>query len=221
VRVCYAHALGLSLLAAALALSACGSRPSESSSSLPAMVEGVRVVAAKRAFVRFCRIGSRKLQHPVLCPTLVPAHDISPSVTTELCVGSDGRIGGPGCFRGDIFLIQEVFQGPTGYLGLDQSSVGHLNVWASPRAQITIARLGCERFGRRAGTVQVRGHFGTWVLCPEDAGPLQDRGHVLLRWEEDGLINAVSLHGHSALNRRLALVIAQHLVEVRAKTHSR
>jgi hypothetical protein len=40
---------------------------------------------------------------------------------------------------------------------------------------------------------------------------LADPGHVLLRWTRGGVIYAVSLHGHSSVNREVELDIAQHI----------
>jgi hypothetical protein len=59
--------------------------------------------------------------------------------------------------------------------------------------------------------------LATWIVCPKQGGPLQDRGHVLLRWGENGVVNAVSLHGDTGLNRLLVRFIAEHLAEVRGR----
>jgi hypothetical protein len=36
-------------------------------------------------------------------------------------------------------------------------------------------------------------------------------GGVLLRWRDAGVVMAVSLHGHSELNRRLVVALAAHM----------
>jgi hypothetical protein len=48
-------------------------------------------------------------------------------------------------------------------------------------------------------------------LCPHAAGATVHLGSVLLRWRERGMILAVSVQGHSDLNRRLVQTLAAHL----------
>jgi len=62
---------------------------------------------------------------------------------------------------------------------------------------------------RAGGTVQVRGHRGQWITCPQ--GSELNSGHVILVWMQKGVRYGVSLHGDTELNRRLALAIAEHL----------
>ncbi len=45
-----------------------------------------------------------------------------------------------------------------------------------------------------------------WVECGD--GSSMNSGHVLLRWTKGGVIYAVSLHGHTSVNRDVELAIA-------------
>lgn len=115
--------------------------------------------------------------------------------------------------------MQEVFEGPAGYAGMPASdgsisNIGHLNIWSSPIRKIDDAGLGCQGNERTVGTTEVAGQTAEWIVCPENGIPPQDGGHVILEWLDDRVENAVSLHRDSAVNRRLTVAIAQHLVFV-------
>lgn len=115
--------------------------------------------------------------------------------------------------------MQEVFQGPAEYAGMPASddsisNIGHLNIWSSPIRKIDDAGLGCQGNERTVGKTEVAGQTAEWIVCPESGIPPQDSGHVILEWHDDRIENAVSLHRDSTVNRRLAVVIAQHLVLV-------
>jgi hypothetical protein len=123
------------------------------------------------------------------------------------------------CLPDGLFLIQEVFQGPSSYIGMPQmngsvSHVGHLNIWSTPRGTLDAAGLGCTARGRTAGTIDMKGNTAHWVTCPADRNPPQDSGHVMLEWSVAGIVYAVSVHTDSPVNRSLALFISQHLVLV-------
>jgi hypothetical protein len=115
--------------------------------------------------------------------------------------------------------MQEVFQGPPEYAGLTASdgsisNIGHLNIWSASIAKIDDAGLGCQGNERTVGTTEVAGQTAEWIVCPENGIPPQDSGHLILEWRDDRIENAVSLHRDSAVNRRLTVAIAQHLVFV-------
>jgi hypothetical protein len=53
------------------------------------------------------------------------------------------------CLPDGLFLIEEVFRGPTSYVGMPQtddsvSHVGHLNIWSIPRAKLDAAGVMLE-----------------------------------------------------------------------------
>jgi hypothetical protein len=94
------------------------------------------------------------------------------------------------------------------------SEVGHLNIWSIPRRTLDTAGLGCAAKGRPAGATDVNGVAARWIDCPADRDPPQDSGHIVLEWSNEGIVYAVSVHTDTAVNRRLALFIAEHLVMV-------
>jgi len=118
--------------------------------------------------------------------------------------------------------MQEVFEGPAEYAGIpasdgSPSNIGHLNIWSSQIGKIDDAGLACQGNERNVGTTEVAGQTAEWIVCPENGIPPQDSGHVILEWREGRIVNAVSVHRDSAVNRRLALAIAQHLLFVSPK----
>jgi hypothetical protein len=201
-----------------------GAAPSGPTSG-PAPIESgnIDLVAPAAEILRFCHVAANQLDRAVPCPTLVPAHWLFPH--TEVCTGNDQELGGPGCFRGSAFLMQEVFRGPASYSGMPDSdgspsNIGHLNIWSSPRRTIDTAGLECKAQRRTVGTTEVDGRPAEWVDCPEKGIPPQDSGHIILEWSEQGIVYAVSLHRDSPVNRGLALTIAQHLVLVKPRNSS-
>jgi hypothetical protein len=169
---------------------------------------GLALVKPTHETMIFCQRAADRLGWPAPCPSLLPAHNLFSN--TELC-----KV----CLSDGLFLIQEVFQGSSTYIGMPQtdgsvSHVGHLNIWSIPRGKLDAAGLGCRARGRTAGTVHVRGEVAQWVTCPADRNPPQDSGHVLLKWSVAGIVYAVSVHTDTPVNRSLALFIAQHLVLV-------
>jgi hypothetical protein len=169
---------------------------------------GVTLVKPTPETLIFCQRAADRLGWPLPCPSLLPAHHLFEN--TELCKA---------CWRDGLFLIQEVFRGPSSYIGMPQtdgsvSHVGHLNIWSIPRGKLDAAGLGCRARGKTEGTIDVRGEAAQWVTCPADRNPPQDSGHVMLEWSVAGIVYAVSVHTDTPVNRSLALFTAQHLVLV-------
>ena len=206
------------LLLLAVSCSLGGSSPAiQTPPSTESVIGSISLEAPRLAIRRFCQIAANELERPVPCPTLLPASPLFPN--TELCTGRDRRLGGPGCFRGGAFLMEEVFEGPGEYAGMPTSdgsisNIGHLNIWSGPIGKIDDAGLGCQGNEQTAGTTEVAGQAAEWIVCPENGIPPQDSGHVVLELHDDRIANAVSLHRDSAVNRRLAVVIAKHLALV-------
>jgi hypothetical protein len=133
----------------------------------------------------------------VPCPTLLPtpSPDAAPPI---LC---DPRFL---CVPGVEFLFEEGgFVVPPGYAGVDGQPRGRLALAAAK--QVTAFPVACLG-GQRVATVEVRATRGGLFECPPGAGA--HRGGVLLRWREEGVVMAVSLSGHTELNRRLVLALA-------------
>jgi hypothetical protein len=53
------------------------------------------------------------------------------------------------------------------------------------------------------------GHPAAWTFCSE--GSTLDSGHTDLTWTQGPVVYTVSLHGHSDLNKELALALAENL----------
>jgi len=172
--------------------------------SVPENVGGLAMVKPTFRVQRYCQGAANRLDRAVHCPRLMPADPIFP----ETC-----------CLAKSIFLIQEVYQGPSSYGGMPDtdgstSDVGHLNIWSIPRGELDASGLACTAHGRTDGTIEMMGHEAHWVTCPGTGDPPQDSGHVILEWAEAGIVYAVSVHTDTPVNRRLALFLARHLVLV-------
>ncbi|MDP9343136.1 MAG: hypothetical protein M3Q23_13820 [Actinomycetota bacterium] len=156
-----------------------------------------------------CRRAARRLGFPVACPGLVPGSpDAFQPYTLER-----------GLFQ--EFLLDGTFPAPPGYVGFAaggeqpfRPATGHLIVETDAEYPMNgrYGRRGYCSNQRAAGHVVVRGVLGQFVLCPP--GSEQHSHHVVLDWGEGGHTYAVSLHGHTALNRRLDRTIAEHVVLV-------
>jgi hypothetical protein len=167
-------------------------------------IGGVTLVKPTSEVQRYCRAAADRLDRAILCPSLLPADPFFPSTC---------------CLNKRIFLIQEVFQGPPSYVGMpaadgSASDVGHLNIWSIPRPTLDTAGLGCTAKGRPVGTTDVNGAAARWIACTTGSDPAQDSGHILLQWQDSGIVYGVSVHTDSPVNRRLGLFIAEHLVIV-------
>jgi len=199
----------LSLLVVVSSLSCHGSAETASPPTSPTSgqnasltIGGVQLVPVGSTIQRYCEIGAARNTFSIPCPTVAPAPQ-----EWELCRGTDGLLGGAGCFRRPGWDLEEIFHGPPGYQGVCCGIVGHLDVWASTVASPS---AGCEGVAP-VGTVSIDGVTGSWFLCPSGQ-EAEDSGHVLLKWTKDGITYGVGMHGHTSVNRRLVFEIAMHLV---------
>jgi hypothetical protein len=161
---------------------------------------GVYLVPTSSRLRRQCRQAADRLGFAVPCPTLLPAPspDAAPPILCDprfLCVPGVG------------FLFEEGgFVVPPGYVGVDGQPQGRLALAAA--TQVTAFPVACLG-GQRVAIIQVRATRGGLFECPPGAGA--HLGGVLLRWREEGVVMAVSLAGHTELNRRLVLLLAAHI----------
>jgi hypothetical protein len=84
-----------------------------------------------------------------------------------------------------------------------------MNIWAMPATERRIFGGDCPGTRPAPGTLRVQGHVARFVDCPSGSG--LDGGHVVLEWRAGAIAYGVSAHGHSEINRRLVLFVAQHL----------
>jgi hypothetical protein len=83
-----------------------------------------------------------------------------------------------------------------------------MNIWSGPKTLLNKGVLGCPD-GKLAGRTTVADRPATWILCP--SGSSLDSGHTILQWATKDIVNGVSIHGYSPVNRKLALVLARRL----------
>lgn len=164
---------------------------------------GVQLVPTSGGLRRQCLEAADLLGFAVPCPTLLPASPPG-AVSRSFC---DPRFL---CGPEDGFLFeQRRLVLPPDHVGVDGRGRGRLAIAAAPRASaFPVACLG----GLRVATIEVRGTPGDLYECPSEAGA--HVGGVLLRWRDAGVVMAVSLHGHSELNRRLVVALAAHMEPV-------
>jgi hypothetical protein len=163
---------------------------------------GVYLVPTTGQLRRQCRQAAGRLGFAVPCPRLLPA----PAPNTAAPTMCDRR--SPWCSPQFGFLFEDSgFVVPPGYVGGDPATGPSLAIAAAKRATGSVACVG----ERPVATVRVRGTSGRVSLCPAAAGATVHFGSVLLRWRERGMVMAVSVKGHTDLNRRLVLALAAHL----------
>lgn len=160
----------------------------------------VRLVPTSSVLRRQCREAADFLGFAVPCPMHLPA-SLPGAVPRRFC--------DPGflCVPGDGFLFEEGrLVVPAGDVGVDGRGQGRLAIAAATLvSSFPVACLG----GRQVATVSLHGTQGTLYECPPRTGA--HFGGVLLRWREQGVVMAVSLHGRSELNRRLVMALAAHM----------
>ena len=163
------------------------------------VVAGVYLVRPRASLASLCKRSAKKAGIPIPCPTLIPG-----KADAVFCAGVF-----PCAVKG-AFVLEGSFSGPASYVGADPGD-GHLFIIAyGPRSGIwprdTLAG------GKPVGTTTVRGHPGRFITSRAGSG--LNAGHVALTWRKDGTTYAVTLHGDTGLNRRLDLLIADHLALV-------
>jgi hypothetical protein len=149
------------------------------------LIGGIYLVPTSDDLRKDCEQAARSIEPPVACPTLLPDGG---SLILDLWRGS-------ALFEGGYPLPE----------GHDPDAIAHLWV-VSTRPELAAAVEGCSVVLRRTPTT-VRGHPATLLACDESSE--FHGGHVLLVWKEEGGSYAVSLHGVTAVNRRLVRAIAE------------
>jgi hypothetical protein len=160
-------------------------------------LDGVRLVLSSSGLRRQCREAADFLGFAVPCPMLLPAS--WPGAAPRRFCDPEFL-----CVSGDEFLFEEHrLVVPPDDLGVDGQ--GRLAIAAAKDvAAFSVACLG----GLKVATIEVHGTRGNLYECSHQAGA--HLGGVMLRWRDAGVVMAVSLHGHSELNRRLLVVLAAH-----------
>ena len=160
------------------------------------VIGGVYLVSPGREVSELCDRARPVSSLAIPCPTLIPggADDVYCAAVFP-CAG-----------RG-WFVLEGTFAAAPGYIGESRGS-GHLFIIGYDRRS-GIWPADTLEFGRIAGRTRVGDHPAVFLRFPD--GSELNSGHVALVWHDGDTTYAVSLHGHTALNRRLDLLIALHL----------
>lgn len=209
----------------AASLSACtstnppdrGSRTAAPSRHMEKTVAGVVLVTPGPAMEAYCQEAADLLDRDVPCLTLLPSDLGSSTLRDELC---NGELITRRCFPQEMFALDIDFRGPPTYRGVrdadgEMTPYGHLLFWSYP-AREREDEVRCLGYRRRIGPASIRGERATWYRCPEIDGRTVERfpidsGHVFIEWRKGDAVIGVSLHGHTAANRRLAVALAESL----------
>jgi hypothetical protein len=160
------------------------------------LLGGIYLVRPGPGLVSLCARQSRVSGFAVPCPTLIPG-----TSTDVYCPA--GAI----CAERGAFVLEGTFRGPPDYHGVERGS-GHLWIIAfGPQSGVWPGStlLG----GHQVGQTRVRGQPAMIVQFPP--GSALNSGHEAIIWHRAAMTFAVTLHGHTRLNERLDLVIANHL----------
>jgi hypothetical protein len=155
------------------------------------VIGGVYLEPAGLPLETRCRAAAVKLGLAVPCPTLIPS-----SATQQLNFGHG------------TFVIEVDFSGPPGYVGIEGSPGNHLFVQAYAHAR-RFFRDPCLNPANSTPGPVVHGATTGFIDCPE--GSSMNSGHAVLVWQRSDVLYAVSVHGHTAVNRRIDLAIARGL----------
>jgi hypothetical protein len=170
-------------------------------------VAGVYLAPTGPRFRQSCRQAANLLGFAAPCPALLPSPPPG-APAPRLCAE-------PGdCLRGQALLFSlEGFEVPVDYLGAPngQELAGDLSIAANPSGA-TASRLapGCPD-QRHAAAITVHGARAVLADCPEAGQSTSFGGTVVLRWQERGTVVTVGVVGLSSVNRRLAMVLGDHL----------
>jgi hypothetical protein len=165
------------------------------------VIAGVYFVSAQPAMRRTCRRAAAALRFAVACPGLVPA----PASGLERVSPAPGE-----------FLLEEHFAAPLGYVGAGTAgggatavSIGHLWIDSTnaPLSAGSICGVAPPAPIPAATPTSARGRPARFVSCAQ--GSSTHSGHVVLFWLEAGSWHLVSLHGHTAVNRRMDALMAR------------
>jgi hypothetical protein len=161
-------------------------------------VDGVYLTPTGRWFQQRCQQAADRLGFAVPCPVLLPA--MSPrAVSPDPCARQFP------CLRGGAFVLdQHGFVMPPGHAGPAGQARARLVVAAASRTDDPA--VVCEERQRLVRTVTPHRMAGQLIECG-GAGPRHDS--MLVRWEERDAVMAVRVLGHTGLQERLALTVAE------------
>jgi hypothetical protein len=181
-------------------------------SPAPHEVGGVDLTPTSRAFRASCQQVADRVGFAIPCPGLLPtwSPDRPPP---QLCEDMTA------CERGRRMVHIHHFAVPSGYVGATYGSGVLVVVAVTAQGLAGNPALRC-RNERRVATPTVQGIPAVLAACVDDprGAYFSLGGFVLLRWSQQGTLVTVSVHGHSEVNQRLVVALADrlHLVAPRS-----
>ena len=174
-------------------------------------VGGVHLTATNPGFRASCGQVADRVGFVIPCAGLLPTWPPD-SPPPQLCEEMSA------CERGRWMVHVHRFAVPAGYVGALGGSdtvprFGVLVVVARPAHDAAgWSALGC-RHERQLATPIVQGAPAVLAACLDDprGASFSLGGSVLLRWSQQGTLVTVSVRGHSQVNQRLVVALADHL----------
>ena len=176
---------------------------------------------ASQAEITRCEVAARSVDLDVLCPSVLPKGQYD----DPWCEDTKESPCGYPCVFGACFLGQIVFTAPRSYVGMAPGS-GHFVVWATTQGHRVVVPC---LVGRKVGSIHngdrkwdiwhcgtqpvndpaIRHRGGREII---DAGEVMQGHTVFITTVKDTNVE-VSLHGITALNRRLLVRITADMVQ--------
>jgi hypothetical protein len=177
-------------------------------------VGGVQLTETSQAFRASCGQVADRVGFAIPCPGLLPTWPPD-SPPPQLCEDMSG------CERGRWMVFAHPFAVPAGYVGAlgGSESVGRFGalvvVAVTAQGLADDPALRC-RNERQLATPTVQGIPVVLAACLDDprGAHFSLGGFVLLRWSQQGTLVTISAHGHSQVNQRLVLALADQLLLV-------
>jgi hypothetical protein len=167
-------------------------------------VDGIYLTPTSQRFRTSCQQVADRIDLEVPCPGLLPTSPPG-APPPQLCEPP------PTCQRGQpVVISQPDFTVPFGYVGTSDGD-GGLFIVAAPAHGVT-GQFGLQcRNERRLATLTVQGIWAALGACSDDNESSWFGGSVLLHWAQRDTLVVVSVIGHSNVNRRLVVALANHL----------
>jgi hypothetical protein len=174
-------------------------------------VGGVQLTPTSRAFRASCQQVADQVGFAIPCPGLLPTAppDRPPP---QLCEDMSA------CERGRWMVFIHPFAVPSGYVGaLGGSDTGErfgalVVVAVTAQGLAGDPALRC-RNERQLATPTVQGTPAVLAACLDDprGAHFSLGGHVLLRWSQPNTLVTIGVRGHSKVNQRLVVALADQL----------
>jgi hypothetical protein len=172
---------------------------------------GVHLTPTNQAFRTSCQQVADQLGFAIPCPGLLPTSPPD-SPPPQLCEDMSA------CEPGRWMVFAHPFAVPSGYVG----ALGGSDTVERFGALVVVAvtaqglagdpALGC-RNERQIATPTVQGTPAVLAACVDDprGAHFSLGGHVLLQWSQQDTLVTISVRGHSKVNQRLVVALADQL----------